>query len=191
MIVGVLGTALISPMYPLYQASWDLQTSDISFIYVIYMLGALCSLLFLGRLPDKIGFRRMMLSGLGLAVTGTTLTMLSNGMISLSIGRFIVGLASSIMTTSGSLGLAVLAHKDSKHRVGLAIGFLIAFGFGLGPLLGGIMAEWVPHPLITAHIPAIILGLVALYAMATLKTDSGLKDGHTPLKLHDCMPKLY
>ena len=42
MIVGVMGTALISPLYALYKEAWQLQASDISLIYVVYMSGALC-----------------------------------------------------------------------------------------------------------------------------------------------------
>ena len=49
MCVGVMGTALASPLYPLYQAQWQLQPSHITGIYVAYMGGALASLLFLGR----------------------------------------------------------------------------------------------------------------------------------------------
>ena len=48
MIVGVMGTALISPLYALYKEAWQLQASDVSLIYVVYMGGALCSLLFWG-----------------------------------------------------------------------------------------------------------------------------------------------
>ena len=48
MIVGVMGTALISPLYALYKDAWQLQASDISLIYVIYMGGALCTLLLAG-----------------------------------------------------------------------------------------------------------------------------------------------
>lgn len=192
-IVGVLGTALISPLYPVYKYDWNLQTSDITFIYVIYMVGALCSLLFFGRLADKVGFKRMLLCGLGLALIGSILTLFSRGVFSLSVGRFIIGLASSIITTSGSLGLTVLSHNDWKRRIGMIIGVLIAFGFGLGPLVGGIMGEWAPYPLITAHIPTVILVLCAIYAVTTLKISSlALERTHSaaPLRLYDFLPKL-
>lgn len=192
-IVGVLGTALISPLYPVYKTDWNLQTSDISFIYVIYMVGALCSLLFLGRLPDKVGFKRMLLTGLMLALTGSILTLFSRGMVSLSIGRFIVGLASSMITTSGSLGLTVLAHINLRHRIGMLIGVLIAAGFGIGPLLGGIIGEWVPDPLVTAHIPSIILVIVAIYSIAKLQIPTSDQDHiHTsvPLRAQDFLPRM-
>ena len=75
MVVGVMGTALISPLYALYQDAWQLKASDISLIYVIYMAGALCGLLFLGRLPDRLGFRPMLRLGLILALLGTLITL--------------------------------------------------------------------------------------------------------------------
>ena len=46
MIVGVMGTALASPLYPLYQEAWGLSASDITVLYVTYMGSALMSLLF-------------------------------------------------------------------------------------------------------------------------------------------------
>ena len=37
LVVGVMGAALISPLYALYQQAWQLQASDISMIYLLYM----------------------------------------------------------------------------------------------------------------------------------------------------------
>ena len=104
MIVGVMGTALISPLYALYKEAWQLQASDISLIYVVYMSGALCSLLFLGRLPDRAGFKAVMQAGLVLTLLGTFLSLIAWNMTSLIVGRFIVGVASSLMTTSATQG---------------------------------------------------------------------------------------
>src|SRR5690606_1168950 len=104
MIVGVMGTALISPLYALYKATWQLQTSDVSLIYVIYVGGALGGLLFLGRLPDRVGFQRMMQVGLSLSLLGTVISLFAWNMTSLTLGRFIVGVASSMVTTSSTLG---------------------------------------------------------------------------------------
>lgn len=59
LVVGVMGAALISPLYALYQQAWQLRASDISMLYVLYMCGGLCALLFLGRL--KTGARAAVL----------------------------------------------------------------------------------------------------------------------------------
>src|SRR5690606_6106584 len=86
MIVGVMGTALISPLYALYKETWHLQASQVSFIYVIYMAGALCSLLFLGRMPDRVGFLPVMRWGLVLALVGTVVSLAAWDMASLCVG---------------------------------------------------------------------------------------------------------
>lgn len=191
MIVGVMGTALISPLYALYKDAWQLQASDVSFIYVIYMGGALCSLLFLGRLPDRAGFKPVMQAGLVLTLVGTLISLLAWDMASLVVGRFIVGVASSLITTSATQGLAVLARPGMVHRVAMMTGFLLAFGFGLGPLVGGIMGQWAPYPLVTTYIPTMILGVLGLWVLTRLPVpDSAKPKNAGALTLTDALPKL-
>lgn len=191
MIVGVMGTALISPLYALYKETWQLQASDISLIYVIYMGGALCSLLFLGRLPDRLGFRKVMQAGLILALVGTVISMLAWSMTSLIVGRVFVGVASSMLTTSATMGLALLSRPGQMQRVAMMTGFLLAFGFGLGPLVGGIMGQWMPAPLMTAYVPTLVLGALGWWALTRLE----LPENAQPVQTHafhwrDVLPKL-
>lgn len=191
MIVGVMSTALISPLYALYKAAWQLQASDVSLIYVVYMAGALCSLLFLGRLPDRAGFRRVMQAGLLLALLGTLISLLAWNMVSLCVGRLIVGVASSMLTTSATLGLAQLSRPGQMQRVAMVTGFLLAFGFGLGPLVGGIMGQWAPSPLVTAYIPTLVLGSIGLYALGRLQLPATAQPSQTTaLHWRDALPKL-
>ena len=192
MIVGVMGTALISPLYALYKEAWQLQTSDISLIYVVYMGGALCSLLFFGRLPDRVGFRPMMQWGLGLALVGTAISLIAWDMTSLCVGRFIVGVASSMVTTSATLGLAKLSGSSNLQRVAMVTGFLMAFGFGLGPLVGGIFGQWVPSPLASTYVPTLILGVLGLVALCRLELPESAKPkpGARRLTPGDVLPKL-
>jgi len=168
MCVGVMGTALISPLYPLYQQAWQLRTSDVSLIYVIYMLGALAGLLFMGRLSDTLGFRRVMLLGLVLGWVGTLATMLAWNLASLNLGRFAVGLSSSLIVTSASVGLVQISRDGASQRISTLTSFLLAFGFGLGPLTGGVIGQWVADPLRTAYLPSLGLGVLAVYALLRL-----------------------
>ena len=53
---GTMGTALASPLYPLYQVLWDLQPSGITYIFIAYMAGVLVALLLLGKITTHYGF---------------------------------------------------------------------------------------------------------------------------------------
>lgn len=165
MCVGVMGTALISPLYPLYKAAWQLRTSDISLIYVVYMVGALSGLLFMGRLSNVLGFRKVMLLGLGLGWVGTFLTLIAWNVPILNVGRFIVGLSSSLIVTSASVGLTQLSPSGASQRVSMLTSFLLAFGFGIGPVLGGMFGQWIAHPLVLTYIPSLLLSALAIYAL--------------------------
>ena len=168
MCAGVMSTALISPLYPLYKAQWGLMASDISVIYVVYMAGALTALLFLGQLSDRIGFRRVMQLSLLLVFLGTGITAVAWDTLSLNLARFVVGLASSLMTTSASVGLRQLATGAHPNRAASMSGVLIAFGFGLGPLLGGVIGQWLPYPLHTAYLPTLVLSALGIWALQRL-----------------------
>lgn len=191
MIVGVMGTALISPLYALYKETWQLQTSDISLIYVVYMGGAMVGLLFFGRLSDRIGFRPVMLLGLILVFIGTAISMAARDLTSLCVGRIIVGLASSMVTTSATAGMTRLAPPEQAHRAAVMSGFLLALGFGLGPFVGGLMGQWAPYPLITTYAPTLILTVVAIVALYRLDwpLSTSPREG-SRLHWKDVLPKL-
>lgn len=191
MIVGVMGTALISPLYALYKETWQLQTSDISLIYVVYMAGAMTGLLLFGRLPDRLGFRVTMLLGLVLTLIGTAISLFAWSLASLCVGRVVVGVASSMVTTSANAGMTRLAPPGQVQRAAMMSSFLLALGFGLGPFLGGIMGQWVAYPLVTTYIPTMILGAIAVVALFRMPLPETAKlHDRAPVRLHDILPKL-
>jgi len=191
MIAGVMGTALISPLYALYKDAWLLQTSDISFIYVVYMAGAMFGLLFFGRLSDRLGFRPVMLTGLALVLIGTIISMAAANLFTLCIGRVIVGVASSMVTTSATAGMTRLASPEHVQRAAIRSGFLLALGFGLGPFIGGLMGQWVAYPLITTYIPPLIFGAIAFVALVKLAPPTPASSVvKKRLSWRDVLPKL-
>lgn len=191
MCVGVMGTALISPLYPLYQQAWQLRTSDISLIYVVYMAGALFGLLFMGRLSDTLGFRKVMLTGLLIGWGATLVTTLAWNLPSLNIGRFAVGLSSSLIVTGASVGLVQISRDGASQRISMITSFLLAFGFGLGPLTGGVIGQWLPFPLMATYVPTLILGVLGVYALlrVQLKPHPELRAA-APLGLRTFIPRL-
>lgn len=189
MCIGVMGTALISPLYPLYVEAWQLQPSDVSLIYVVYMFGALFGLLFMGRLSNVLGFRRVMLLALAVGWVGTLGTLLAWNVWSLNLWRFLVGVASTVMVTSASVGLAELSKDGASQRISMITSLLIALGFGIGPLIGGVVGQWLPYPLQLTYIPTLVLGLIAFYVLWRLPVPAA-QFPLAPLGWQALLPKL-
>lgn len=191
MCVGVMGTALASPLYPLYQAHWSLQPSHITGIYVAYMFGALASLLFLGRLSDRFGFLPVLRHGLMLVTAGVLLSALAWNVALFVVSRVLIGIASGMITTSASIGLTQLNRSSNMLRASAMTSFAMALGFGLGPLVGGLMAQWVPQPLVTAYAPSMVLGALAIYALYQVRVAPPAHAAtQPPFALRDWLPRI-
>lgn len=189
MCVGVMGAALVSPLYPLYQVQWSLKTSDITGIYVAYMYGTLGCLLFLGRLSDRFGFLPVLRAGLILMTAASALSALAWGRGPFMFSRVLVGVAAGLIMTSASLGLTQLSRSNNLQRASAMTSFAMAIGFGLGPLVGGIIGQWLPWPLVSAYVPNVALGLLAIYALFQLRM-APPAGAASPMNWRDWMPRI-
>src|SRR5690606_30509115 len=148
---------------------WNLAPSQIAQLYTAYMIAALATLLFLGRLTDRHGFLPVLRGGVILVTVGIIISALAWDAASFTFSRILIGLASGLIVTSSSLGLGQLRKGGNSQRVAATISLTLAFGFGLGPVVGGLIAQWAPYPLVSAYLPSIVLGLLAVYALFRIK----------------------
>lgn len=169
LIMGTIGTALASPLYPIYQEYWQLVTSQITFIFVAYMFGCLGTLLFLGRTSNSIGFLRTLQIGLVIICLGLVISIFATDVISLSIGRFFIGIASGLMTTSAMLGLIQTIPATHKHLAPQLVSIITAIGFGLGPFIGGVIAQFSEAPLVTPYLPIFVGAVLCFFTLFYLR----------------------
>lgn len=172
--IGTIGTALASPLYPIYQQLWQLLPSHITYIFVAYMFGCLTTLLFLGRSSNSFGFIRTLQTGLFFAVIGLTLSVFASNSYFLGFGRFIIGIASGLISTSAMLGLIYTIPDSHKQNAAQLSSIITVLGFGLGPFIGGAIAQFSDDQLITPYLPVIaaaILSLLSLFSIKSLNFD--------------------
>lgn len=159
--VGVMSTALVSPLYPLYQTLYGFTNADISYIHIVYMLGVMASLLFLGNLNSYFGYWTILRAGLVMMIVGLIIMMMFATHAGLMTGRFLVGVASGMISTSTMLGMIKTIPSQFADRAPQYSSTINVIGFGLGPLLGGVIAEFFMWPLIMPY-AVMILAAVAV-----------------------------
>ena len=170
LIMGTIGTALASPLYPIYQQIWHLSPSQITYIFVAYMFGCLGTLLFLGRTSNTIGFLRTLQIGLVFISIGLVISVFAENTLILSVGRFIIGIAPGLMTTSAMLGMMQTIPETHKQLAPQLVSILTAIGFGLGPFVGGVIAQFSQTPLVTPYLPIILGAVLCFVGLFWLKT---------------------
>ena len=168
--IGTIGTALASPLYPIYQQLWQLLPSHITYIFVAYMFGCLTTLLFLGRSSNSFGFIRTLQTGLFFAVIGLTLSVFASNSYFLGFGRFIIGIASGLISTSAMLGLIYTIPDSHKQNAAQLSSIITVLGFGLGPFIGGAIAQFSDDPLITPYLPVIAVAILSLLSLFSIKS---------------------
>lgn len=168
--IGTIGTALASPLYPIYQQLWHLLPSHITYIFVAYMFGCLTTLLFLGRSSNSFGFIRTLQAGLFFAILGLGLSVYASNTYFLGFGRFIIGIASGLISTSAMLGLIYTIPDTHKQNAAQLSSIITVLGFGFGPLIGGAIAQFSDAPLVMPYLPVIVAAVISLLSLFSLKT---------------------
>lgn len=168
--IGTIGTALASPLYPIYQQLWQLLPSHITYIFVAYMFGCLTTLLFLGRSSNSFGYIRTLQIGLFFAILGLSISVFAAHAYILGLGRFIIGIASGLISTSAMLGLIYTIPDSHKASAAQLSSIITVLGFGLGPFIGGTIAQFSKYPLVTPYLPVIVAAILSLISLFGLKT---------------------
>ena len=161
--ITLLSSTLPTPLYVVYQRLWHFSSATLSLIFATYALGVLVALLWFGRLSDQIGRRPILLSGLLSATCGTVLFELAQNIVWLFAARLLTGIAVGLAVGTATASLVELyPHKDTRFAalVGTASS---AIGFGLGPLLAGPLAQYVPFPTHLVFFVYLALLMLALY----------------------------
>ena len=165
---GLAGCTLQTPLYPLYQAAWQLSPGGVTLIYVCYMVGVLCALLFLGRLSDQFGRGRVLKSALALLAAALLASAAAPSIGWLMLGRVAIGVASGLLTSTSAAALVDLHPSGNQKIASLTASAVSVAGLGLGPLLGGLVAQFAPWPLVLPYLLIALLLLPILLAMMRL-----------------------
>ena len=166
-----------APIYELYAIKYNFGPFIITDIFGIYVLMLIPSLLFWGRYSDKHGRKLPVGIGVIMEIIGLLSFLFARNMYMLFLGRAFMGLASGAIAGPAS---ALLFHYHRKAGAVLtSIG--TSAGTATGPLIGGLMAQYLPHPLRLVYLVSIVFVLIPAIAMYPLKDTSPRNSG---LKLH-------
>lgn len=161
LMVTLAASSASTPLYALYQATWTFSPFLLTVAFAAYAIALLLTLLFVGRLSDRIGRRPVILGAL--LFEGVSMLLFLNASdIGWLIGaRLMLGVATGLATSALSAAIIDL----SPRRGGFINGVSPLFGMGVGALGGGLLAQYAPAPLHLIY--ALLLGLFALQFMRT------------------------
>ena len=164
--VTMLGTTLPTPLYVIWQSEWGFSSGVVTLIFAVYAAGVLAALVFAGRASDQVGRRPVLGAALGLSALSTVVFILATSVGWLFLGRVLSGFSAGLMTGTATAALTDMLGPAKPRRASVVSTVANTFGLGLGPLLAGLFAQYLPHP--TVLVFEVYLALLAAAALAVV-----------------------
>jgi MFS family permease len=165
LLVLTIGTSTITPLLPLYQQDFGLSTGTATLLFVTYTITVCPTMLIAGNLSDRLGRKRLLLPAMAIMTLASLLFALAESVPLLFAGRVLQGLAIGGFLGVGSAFVVDHARRGSKALAAALAGVFFRLGFGLGPGLAGITAEYARDPrhlIFEIHVVLMIVGMVAI-----------------------------
>ena len=161
------GATIPTPLFIVYQERLGFSDGVLTLIFAVYTVGVLFSLLFVGRLSDKVGRKTVLLPALGLAAAGSLAFVFADSVSLLLFARILQGLGIGSATGAGLAALAEL-EPSGDHRHSARIGATATVsGLAVGPLFAGVLVEYVFWPLVLVFL--LYLGLVSMAILGVFR----------------------
>lgn len=167
-LVTMIGTTLPTPLYPLYQARMGYSQLTVTLIFATYAFGVIGGLIAFGSWSDQLGRRRVLLGGLTFAVASNLVFIASPELAALLAARLLSGLSAGIFAGTATVAVVEQAPPAWKNGATLAATATNMLGLGLGPAIGGVLAQYAPWPLdlpYALHLGACLLVAVGLFCV--------------------------
>ncbi|MEU1619259.1 MFS transporter [Streptomyces sp. NPDC005722] len=158
--------AVPAPLWVLYQAREGFSTFMVTVAFAAYALGVVVSLFLAGHVSDWLGRRRVLLPAVIVEALSAVMFLTSTSLGVLIAARVVSGLGVGMITATATAHLSEL-HTAARPHAGRGRSDLISTtanmgGFAVGPLVSGLLAQYVGAPLRTPYL--VFLGLLLIAA---------------------------
>jgi hypothetical protein len=181
--VNLAFSAVPTPLYVIYQQRDHFSTVMITVVYAVYAIGVIASLFLGGHVSDWVGRRRVLVPALAVNALSAVLFIAFPSLPGLIIARVVSGVSIGLTTGTATAYLAELHLGAGGAPAGLRPQVVATAsnlgGIGVGPLSAGLLAQFVPSPLV---VPYVIFGgaLVVLAALIAFAPETASRPDPRP-----------
>lgn len=143
LITFLAASAAPTPLYHLYQESWNFSPILLTFIFSVYAFSLLTTLLIVGSLSDHVGRRPVIFVAILLQAAAMLLFMLADSPSWLIAARVVQGIATG--AASGAVGAALVDVNKTTGPIVNSISPLL--GMAAGALGAGALVQFAPDPM--------------------------------------------
>lgn len=163
------GANQFSPMLIVYRHELGLSATAVAGLFAVYAATLVPGLLAGGPASDRFGRRAVALPFIVLSPVATALLVIgSSSLAAIAAGRALAGLCSGVVFGSATAWVQELSPDPamSARRAALAL----TAGFGLGPVVAAMLAQWAGDPLVVPYLPHLVIGVAAVAVVCQVRS---------------------
>lgn len=159
-----------TPLYAIYQQRDGFPTYVITVIFASYAVGVMASLYLAGHVSDWLGRRRVALVAVLAEALSAVIFLIWPAVPGLLVARFICGVGVGVLTATATAHLSELRQiarpGEDPSRSALISSMVNLGGLAFGPLVGGLLAQYVSSPLERPYEVFLVLLLISAIGIA-------------------------
>jgi len=168
-------SAVPTPLYTIYQQRDHFSTLMVTVVYAVYAVGVIGSLFLGGHVSDWVGRRRVLVPAIAVNVLSAVLFLAFPSLAGLIIARIVSGVSIGLTTGTATAYLAELhlgaGGAPTGRRPQIVATAANLGGIGVGPLGAGLLAQFLPSPLVIPYLvfggALVVLTLLVAFAPET------------------------
>ncbi|MCW2988461.1 MAG: major facilitator superfamily multidrug resistance protein, partial [Solirubrobacterales bacterium] len=182
MLVVGWGANQFSPMLLVYRAQLGLSSGELALLFALYALGLIPGLLIGGPASDRHGRRVLVLPFVALSPLASLLLVLAHhSPAGLGVARLLAGVCSGVVFAAAGAWVQELSTDASPGAASRRAAVSLSLGFGIGPLVAALIAQWAPDPLVVPYLPQIALGLLSFVLVLAVPETAAIGGRKGPL----------
>jgi MFS family permease len=156
-------------LYVFWEHSFGFGSITTTLVFATYAVGVIAALLFAGRTSDVDGRRPVLAVCAACSAVSSVLFLVARGLPLLFVGRLVSGVSAGLAAAAATAALVDLAGPGRRFWGGVMPGAVNLLGLGLGPVLGGVLAQVAPHPTTVpfwVHLALLLVAVVVALGLA-------------------------
>jgi len=139
-VIAYNNNAVITALLEI-KSSLDLTPQALQWIVNAYMLASAMMIAVLGRFADIFGMLRIFLIGIGIFAAGSLISLFAESGWVILFGRACQGVGGASIFTVAAALISIAAAEEKRAALLGLWSAAIGFGYGVGPLIGGYLAD--------------------------------------------------
>ena len=147
LLVFTMGTSIITPLLPLYAGQFHLSNGTLTLLFATYTATVVPTMLVAGNASDRLGRKRVLLPAMLVLTCASLVFAFTESVSMLFVGRVLQGLAVGMFLGVGTAFVVDHAIPAKRALAAMAAGAFFRLGFGLGPGMAGLVAQYWGDPI--------------------------------------------